>query len=58
METTDKKECPKCKNNNIVNTGKQVSDDKNNPSYPHFPESIYPIYRCRGCGEVFIFIEK
>ena len=55
MKITDKKECPKCHNKNIFDTGSGIgSDGKKKGSYTFIPRSGI-IYECIKCQERFLY---
>ena len=57
MERTNKKECPKCKSKNIVETGNKANDGGDMKSNGGYQIPYHLIYKCEGCGEIFIFEE-
>lgn len=57
METTNKKECPKCKSLDVFDRGDRVSEATDIGPYGEIAEPNQPIYECRNCGELFIFLE-
>jgi len=56
MKTTNKKECPKCKGKNIVDTGDRGGSFGDYIPGKDIPEPKKPIYKCKDCGEYFYLI--
>lgn len=49
METTNKKECPKCKNDNIRDTGVRMGAAVAVLPGRETPEPAQPLYECEDC---------
>ena len=58
METTDKKECPKCGSKNINDSGNRMGDVVTVLPGREIPEPTHVIYECKDCGEQFFIEEK
>ncbi|MFZ5559495.1 MAG: hypothetical protein ACOZAL_01745 [Patescibacteria group bacterium] len=56
MERTDKKECPKCKSKNVFDRGDRVGDVVDYKPNKPIPKPNQPIYECKDCGEIFIYL--
>ncbi len=54
METTNKKECPKCRSKEVVETRSGVGSDKGDGSYTFSPLSEV-FCKCKNCGELFSY---
>ncbi len=56
MERTNKKECPKCGDENVHDTGDRAADAQNlEPGRP-IRELYHPVFECNNCGERFVII--
>lgn len=58
MKRTNKKECPKCGSKNVFDTGARMGIVVSIPPGGKIPEPGQPVYECKECGEMFIFVEK
>ena len=56
MERTNKKECPKCKSKNIVDSGSRVGDVSRIEPGQSIPNANHLIYECKECGGLFVFL--
>lgn len=54
METTNKKECPKCESKRVTETRSGTGTDKGNGSYTFDPLSEI-FCRCEDCQELFSY---
>lgn len=57
METTNKKECPKCHSKKVAETRSGVGSDKGDGSYTFNPLSEV-FYKCKDCHELFSYKGK
>jgi DNA-directed RNA polymerase subunit RPC12/RpoP len=58
MEKTNKKECPKCKSKNVFDRGDRFGKGEDYIPGKPISEPNQPVYECRDCGEIFIYIGK
>jgi|AntAceMinimDraft_18_1070375.scaffolds.fasta_scaffold35453_2 transposase-like protein len=58
MERTHKKECPKCQSTNVYDIGDRMGDAETIEAGREITEPQYPIYKCRYCGERFVYLRK
>lgn len=57
MERINKKECPKCKSSNIIDIGARIGDVSKIEPGQAIPDANHPIYECKNCGELFVFLD-
>jgi YgiT-type zinc finger domain-containing protein len=55
IQTANKKECPKCKSSNVVDTGSRMYLPTDGKSMSKLKN---PYYICKNCGERFLFLEN
>ena len=56
MERTNKKECPKCKSQNVFDIGNRIGDVSDVGNDGKYPEPRHPIFKCKDCEELFILV--